>query len=649
VANFERFVMANLHVLEAMPWLTFQQAANQPKETAPARTADSLWGTGGERRPWIRWINKPTTHATMTLLGHTGEITACMYSPDGAKILSASRDGTLKIWDADTGQIIHTLNNEKQVMSCTYSRDGSQIASITWDEIRIWDPSIGRPIRSFPATKGLIACDFAPDGTRLVTATNTAIAIWDMTTGRQVQSFARNNLPGDKDVPQRGDFDDCAFSPDSRLVIAIGHDRALRVWDLVTGEAMLIPPIEPYLGAFDLSCSFSSDGLMIVSSGDRGPTIRSTATKQVIRQINGGTWGGPCKMSADSRWIVSRTFRDEVGVWSATSGELAAVYAGHTAEIIDVAFSPDGTRVLSGAEDCTIKVWSFAAVDEKIPRQSIEEVRARGHTSEITSCAFSPDGECFATGAGDHTVRIWDSSTGLQIGRALRHPGGALINRISVAFSPVGRQLFSKSIRAPGLACVWDVDSGQGLATFSRKNQMSIVDTPVDEGQVRELATGAFLDAKRNAIFIGGTGTGKTHLCIAVASAVIRTRARGRFFNLVDLVNQLEQEKAAGRSGRLAEKLLRHDLIVIDELGYLPFSQSGGQLLFHLISKLYENTSLLITTNLAFSDWPQVFGDAKMFPGLFCARHGGGLGDVLPGRAVSASCGSRAFPPGGLR
>ena len=155
--------------------------------------------------------------------------------------------------------------------------------------------------------------------------------------------------------------------------------------------------------------------------------------------------------------------------------------------------------------------------------------------------------------------------------------------------------------------------SGARFPVLKDLDSFVFADTPLDQGQLRELATGAFLDAKRNAIFIGGTGTGKTHLCIAVACAVIRTRARGRFFNLVDLVNQLEQEKADGRSGRLAEKLLRFDLIVIDELGYLPFSQSGGQLLFHLDQQaLRKHISSLITTNLAFADWPQVFGDAKM-------------------------------------
>jgi WD40 repeat protein len=368
------------------------------------------------------------------LKGHSGTVNSVAFSPDGGRIVSGSDDLKLRLWDAHTGAPVGEplKGHFARVTSVAFSPDGARIVSGSDDHtLRLWDARTGAPVGE--PLKGHFDCvtsvAFSPDGTRIVSGSyDSTLRLWDARTGAPIGESLNGHFDRVTSV---------AFSPDGTRIVSGSWDSTLRLWDARTGA----PIGEPLKGHFDrvTSVAFGLDGTRIVSGSD-DHTLRLWDAR------SGAPIGNPytghadkvnnVAFSPDGTRIVSGSDDETLRLWDARTGApILEPLKGHLSAVFSAAFSPDGARIVSGSRDNTLRLWDArtgAPVGEPL----------KGHSAVVLSVAFSPDGARIVSGSSDKTLRLWDARTGASIGEPLKGHSD-LVN--SVAFSPDGARIVSGS------------------------------------------------------------------------------------------------------------------------------------------------------------------------------------------------------------
>ena len=393
-----------------------------------------------------------TGEALATLTGHESWVHSAMFSPDGTRIVTASSDKTARVWDAATGKELATLTgHESEVTSAAFSPDGTRIITASRDNTaRVWDAATGQEVATLSGHEGEVnSAAFSPDGTRIITASDdTTALVWDAATGEGLAML----------IGHENSVNSVVFSPDGMRIVTASDDNTARVWEAATGQELATLTGHEYPDTMH-SATFSLDGKRIVTmSGNNTVRVWDVATGKVLAtQIGHESEVKSVAFTPDGTRIV--TTDGTARAWEAATGKELATLTGDGYQVDSVAFSPDGTRIVT--TDGTARVWDAAT--GKVLATLI------GHESEVNSVAFSPDGTRIVTASSDGTARVWDVSTLLNTGVTTGKVLAALTCHgykvDSAAFSPDGTRIVTAS--RDNTVRVWDVSTlpNTGAAT----------------------------------------------------------------------------------------------------------------------------------------------------------------------------------------
>jgi WD40 repeat protein len=439
------------------------------------------------------------------------------FTPDGQRIVTASRDNTARIWAAATGKPIgasvagkeaHLLGGsvggqKVDVSLAAFSPDGTRIATASMPAMRIWDAASGKLVSElrYDYDDALMSAAFSPDGKRIVTAsTEQPVLIWDVSTGRPI---------GDPPQGHVGPVLSVAFSPDGQRIVAATRDNTARIWDAATGKPIGEPlkgPIrEPLNGLKDemWSAAFSADGTSIATASDDAARIWDAASRKPIGEPlkghEGPVWS--VAFSRDGKRIVTASLDRTARIWNAENGKpFGEPLKGHEDALRRAAFSPDGRRIVTVSSDNTARIWdvesskslgkllnghlaivstaAFSPDGRRIVVTDLNDINTarildvatgrpigeplKGHEGQVWSAAFSHDGQRIVTASRDNTARIWDAASGKPIGQPLKgHYVNTEMDVISAAFSPDGTRILTAPRDAHEAVRIWDAASGK--------------------------------------------------------------------------------------------------------------------------------------------------------------------------------------------